>query len=523
MEMLMFISLLYPRRRKVLVLTLLALGFAGAVSASGQVTADDSRPLATIPEPERVAMAAEIVTIANRVANGRKYFDEEVRPISITGSFDVERNLFRFDMEERFGPEAGYDELANMHRDIEIAIESLTDQVEKLYMIDWTYGGKDIEHWMPGPAGDEPSTKMFPTSAVHETSETVPSPVVVAAGHGYYYHLKEKAWKPYRSPSNGVLEDEVTPLLATGLAKSLRASRFTVEELRPVQLGPVHEPSNRPWWHLGARYRLAATLPDNPEIWNSLPASSDAGRERREDIKSRPLYANHVAAPAIIHVHTNATDTDPSVNGARIYIAPGRPKDAELAKLALCSMKEVIHAIDRFKAFKVSSEPHAAKDNAENNLAKVPSIIVETAFHTNPGDAELLKDPEFQNVSMMGVAKGYRLFVEGKSCETFSVAKIEAVEAFVGQQVNRSVAVSGHPVFPVDIIYTPSRCRTAPCESERKVVFNQAGMDAFRIPYFCAADDVKKGPIDFVTWARDAMRVKTNEETFHLTCKARNG
>jgi hypothetical protein len=163
MEMLMFISLLYPRRRKVLVLTLLALGCAGAVSASGQVPAEESRPLATIPEPERVAMAAEMVTIANRVANGRKYFDEEVRPISITGSFDVERNLFRFDMEERFGPEAGYDELANMHRDIEIAIESLTDQVEKLYMVDWTYGGKDIEHWMPGPAGDEPPNKMAPS------------------------------------------------------------------------------------------------------------------------------------------------------------------------------------------------------------------------------------------------------------------------------------------------------------------------------------------------------------------------
>ena len=247
----------------------------------------------------------------------------------------------------------------------------------------------------------------------------------------------------------------------------------------------------------------------------------DGARERREDIKSRPLYANHAKAPAIIHIHTNADDKNPNTSGGRVYVAADRPEDLKLGRLALCGMSEAIHSVDRFKGFKVSTEPHQAIDNAENNLAEIPSIIVETAFHTNASDAEFLKDPEFQKLSMMGVAKGYRLYTEGKACETFAIADVAPVEAFVGQQVNQSVALSGHPMFPVDMIYRPSRCRNEPCSAERKLVFDQAGIDAFRVPYFCAADDVAKGPIDFAVWAKDAWGVQTNTATYRLTCKVR--
>ena len=517
----MFTSLaIRPHARTRIFIAILLAGSSIPALTYAQDQLTKSASLVDMSESERSTMAQKIMAIANRVANESNYFDEEMRPVYLTGSFDVENNVFHFDMEERFGPEAGYHQLADLHRAVEIAIEPLTNQVDKLYTIYWTYGGKDIEFWMPRPPQKQGATNANPASAF-PTGRGV-APVVVAAGHGYYYHLKEKNWKPHREPSNGILEDEVTPILADELVKALRSNNVLVEELRPIQTGYLHEPSGRPWWHIGPRYRFEKTLPDHPEIWHSLPTSTDAARDRREDIKSRPLYANHVGSPAIIHVHTNAHDKDPTINGARVYVAERRPEDAKLAKLALCSMSEAIHSVDRFKAFKVAAEPHSAKDDAENNLASMPSIIVETAFHTNVGDAELLKDPEFRKISMMGVAKGYRLYTEGKSCQKFAIEKIAAVDAFVGQQVNQSVKVSGHPVFPVDMIYKPSRCRREPCEAERKLVFNQAGIDAFRVPYFCAADDVAKGPIDFSVWAKDAWGVKTDEVIFHLSCKARS-
>jgi hypothetical protein len=125
--------------------------FPTAALAQAQAVAEKPVPLAAMSEAERTLLAEEIVDKANRVANEHNYFEEEMRPVKLTGSFDVDSNVFRFDMEERFGPEAGYDELSDMHRSIESAIEPLTGRIDKLYMVDWTYGGKDIEYWMPRP------------------------------------------------------------------------------------------------------------------------------------------------------------------------------------------------------------------------------------------------------------------------------------------------------------------------------------------------------------------------------------
>jgi hypothetical protein len=53
------------------------------------------------------------------------------------------------------------------------------------------------------------------------------------------------------------------------------------------------------------------------------------------------------------------------------------------------------------------------------------------------------------------------------------------------------------------------------------MVFDQAGVDAFRVPHFCAAEDVSKGPIDFTVWAKDADGVQADTANYRLTCKAR--
>jgi hypothetical protein len=185
-------------------------------------------------------------------------------------------------------------------------------------------------------------------------------------------------------------------------------------------------------------------------------------------------------------------------------------------------MREAIHSVDRFKDFKIADEPHTSSKHAENNLAEMPSIIIETAFHTNAGDAELLKDAEFRKMSMMGVAKGYRLYAEGKSCERFAVTNSERSEAFVLQQASLPVKISGHPKFPVDIRYRPSRCFNQPCGVVGKLAYNSAGVDAFRLTYRCMREDVAKGPIDFLVSVKDTDGFSTEPVTFTLSCKARS-
>lgn len=64
---------------------------------------------------------------------------------------------------------------------------------------------------------------------------------------------------------------------------------------------------------MAARYNLQEILPGQPEIWNSLPTATHDLREYDEDIRSRPLYANHLNATGLISVHTNGFESDPRV------------------------------------------------------------------------------------------------------------------------------------------------------------------------------------------------------------------
>src|SRR3546814_4653386 len=57
-----------------------------------------------------------------------------------------------------------------------------------------------------------------------------------------------------------------------------------------------------PWWKLAGRYYLQRLLPHNREIWNSLDRPLPGRRHLwhyDEDIRSRPLYANHIDADVL--------------------------------------------------------------------------------------------------------------------------------------------------------------------------------------------------------------------------------
>lgn len=244
---------------------------------------------------------------------------------------------------------------------------------------------------------------------------------------------------------------------------------------------------------MAARYFLENWRPENPEIWNSKPESTDPQRERDQDIRSRPLYANFIGADSLVHIHTNASG--PTVSGARVFVHPGRPADLELAKLALCSMRETIHSDPKYVDYVVPSAPSIEKGKGENSYATMPSIIVEVGFHTNPSDAKALQDPNFQKLSMKGVAKGMRLHREGASCAPFAVQEIEPVIASIGTDAWLPVTITGNPVYPVSIRATQLNCGKRTCRSKDKLVFSKNDADAYRFNHVCWQGDDEISPI----------------------------
>jgi hypothetical protein len=236
-----------------------------------------------------------------------------------------------------------------------------------------------------------------------------------------------------------------------------------------------------------------------------------------QDIRSRALYANFIGADAIAHIHTNASA--PSASGSRIIVHPGRPGDFKLAQLALCSMKEAIHSDAQYAGYQVPLNPSVERGKGENTFAKVPSMIVEVGFHTNVSDAKALQEPQFHKLAMRGVAKGMRLFREGASCAPFVVKPVEPMTAVVGRDLRMPIAVSGNPVFPVNLISTRLNCPEGrSCSPTVKSVFSKKEADAYRFSHLCWRGDDSKPSAQFRVEAKDFDGLRTPPVTYQVKC-----
>lgn len=303
------------------------------------------------------------------------------------------------------------------------------------------FNGKNLQHYFPNDDMLLPAPK---TSRV-PTNDTM---TVVSAGHGLYFNHAFSDWRYQRETWNMVLEDELTPLLADDLQRYLQdRSEHEVRRARS-RSNHAHEGSEQAWWKVAARYELKERYPELPEIWNSLPTSTGGDRERKEDIRSRPLYANHIGAGGLIHVHTNAFENNVNVRGTRVYIHPNQMQNAPLARNMLCYMKELITAQPGYEQFPVAPEPHV-EDHGENGLATMPSVVVEAAFHTNADDARALQDPNFRAAAMKGVEKGYRLHREGKGCTPLALKPIADLAVPSWDSAEVELQFNGYPQYPV--------------------------------------------------------------------------
>jgi hypothetical protein len=479
------------------------------VAGSNVLAADED---AAIEEAVR-----EIERIANEVANSRAYFDPDLRPIPVSASYARHEGLLYLHFEERLGPEAGYTEMVDLGLEIGMRIEEFTKHLPGYRWTEDRFGGYDAGRWLEG-AQQLPS-RIFPLDRQRTKREEPmePSPLLVAGGHGFFYHYGQKRWTSHRDPVNGLLEDEVAQVLADSLAAHLSIRRIPVENVRRLKEGPLEAEGKPDWWKLGARYHLEAKAPQLVHVWNSQPDDKANDRERRQDIRSRPLYANYLGSPAVLHVHTNASSG--TATGARTYVFPGRPDDKRLADLILCGMRELIHSADEFSDYYVPLATNLEVRHGENRLAKVPSVIVEVGFHTNPSDAAHLLNPSFQSLAMKGVAKGYQLFRDKRSCQPFTIPGDQAIEHVVWGRAKLPVSLEGNPDYPVTVWAKKMDCDD--CKADRGWLWTPAEVAAYTIQHACRPPDIDQSPIRYSVWATDSSDVKSNTVTYSFTCKPR--
>lgn len=472
--------------------------------------------LSSMSISDRDALTLKINAAANEFANVRPHFENDHLPIHITAILDPVSESLIVHMDERFGPISAYVEMEDFEHGLWLTLEPLLENVPSVRGLELRFGGKDMYFWFPEERSP-PEVKRVEMSNRNGRFSPV---VAVAAGHGYYFHHGYNDWRPQRSMHNGILEDEISVTFATLLYAELYLASMSPVDVRESKFGK-HKPSGQPYYMMAARYLLEESIPERPDIWHSLPDSTEVLRERDEDIRSRPLYANAIGAEAVFHVHTNASD-DGSVRGTRAFVQKGRDESVKLANSVLCYMKEQIHAQEKFAGFPVAASPQDG-NHGENRLASMPSVIIEVGFHTNSEDAKALKDIDFQSASMRGVAKGYKLFKEGKGCEEFSVEAPAAAEGMVDDLVSIPVRkVRGFPSFPVTVVASRKECAAgSSCESASGRAKDESAMSEFALGYKCVEADVARSPFTMVVSGKDSDDVFAKPVEISLTCKPR--
>ena len=119
----------------------------------------------------------------------------------------------------------------------------------------------------------------------------------------------------------------------------------------------------------------------------SDPELSNLHEIKVQDLTRRVELANQNNADIFLSVHVNSFP-DKRECGAQTFSQPG---SEESKKLAMSIQKEINNFL------KNPGRQAKQVDYFANRMTKMPSVIIEIGFITNPGEEKLMLDPAYQN------------------------------------------------------------------------------------------------------------------------------
>ena len=135
-----------------------------------------------------------------------------------------------------------------------------------------------------------------------------------------------------------------------------------------------------------------------------LASESADGRGRRklEDLQNRVRLVNDSMADFFVSIHLNSIPSE-RWHGAQTFYYPVREENEQMAKLIQQELTNSLKYSDR--------KAQARNDIIFLKYSKIPSVLVEAGFLSNPTEASLLKTDEYQKkvafTIYQGIAKYY--------------------------------------------------------------------------------------------------------------------
>lgn len=127
--------------------------------------------------------------------------------------------------------------------------------------------------------------------------------------------------------------------------------------------------------------------------------NAETGNKKVEDMKARVEMINQIQPDIAVSIHQNSYQ-DPEVRGAQVFYYSHSESGEELAKI----MQEVLWEVDteNHRQVKANDTYYLLK------RTKVPTIIVECGFLTNPEEAAALAGEEYQEEMAQAIGKGIK-------------------------------------------------------------------------------------------------------------------
>lgn len=128
-------------------------------------------------------------------------------------------------------------------------------------------------------------------------------------------------------------------------------------------------------------------------------------KRKRQDLLRRMELVNASGAELLISVHLNSLSSS-RWTGAQVFYQPGSEEAKKLAEMVQGALREVLQNTNRLAA---KSDYYVTRES------QCPAVIVEAGFISNPAEAKLLRQEEYQDKVAWAIYVGIlRYFGQGK-------------------------------------------------------------------------------------------------------------
>ena len=250
--------------------------------------------------------------------------------------------------------------------------------------------------------------------------------VMLNPGHGLT-RSDDAAWEFQRPQPDGrsvfALEDDSNLRMARTVKRVLEAAGAVVLTTRELEAGRLGV-SGQPAWREAARHHLAA-LKVGAGIWDSSGFSLRGDCAAAQDIRARALYANQMKADVLLSLHSNAGRA--AARGSLVLYANRsflRSASSDLQAQSACLAKNFARSIPKAVRLERPDLNWPAASFAgsgaygETGFALMPSVILETAFHSNRIDGAALGQESFRLAIANGVRDALERFLASSPLES---------------------------------------------------------------------------------------------------------